>query len=93
MGALRQQCSRLQTDLRRVQGENAALARDLEQRERDLEEQRRRMRDLQGTIQDQRADIRSALDMVSGRCPKATTLRYRVKPNSYTVKPVRPWTW
>ena len=66
VSALRQQCSRLQKDLRRVQGDNAALTLELEQRERDLGEQRRRMHDLQGTIHDQRADIRSALDMVSG---------------------------
>ena len=71
VNTLRQQCSRLQKDLRRVQGDNAALALELEQRERDLEEQHRRMQGLQGTIQDQRADIRSALDMVSGRCMRA----------------------
>ena len=54
-----------------MQGDNAALSLALEQRGRDLEEQHRRMQELQGTVQDQRADIRSALDMVSGRCRHA----------------------
>ncbi|KAK9811694.1 hypothetical protein WJX72_008525 [[Myrmecia] bisecta] len=61
---LQRKCASLEAESRQLRGDNRQLAADVAERDAKVARQRKAMEELQATISDQRADIRSALDLV-----------------------------